>query len=217
MSAWVCLAAVIAYAHAAVPVRLALLPLYALVMVGVIFGAFAFGATVPRSVPSLLRTGIATRMRQTGGLLLPLYFFVAGSKVAIAGFSSQTVLTLGLLVTVATATKTLGAYAGAHLSGAEPRQSLIAAVLMNTRGLTEIVILSTGLELHLIDQTLYSLMVLMTLVTTVMTVPVLNVLAPAAPLSRRGPSPPLAPLAPQGEVHPVGRCCRASPPPMGER
>ncbi|MEU6774742.1 cation:proton antiporter [Streptomyces sp. NPDC046759] len=210
VAAWVCLAAVIAYAHATVPVRLALLPLYALVMAGAvrpllaalmrraarrgaggadtaflvlavgllgsaaatewlgihfIFGAFAFGATVPRSVPSLVRAGIATRMRQTGGLLFPLYFFMAGGKVYffmaggkvdIAGFSGRTVLTFGLLITVATATKTLGAYAGAQLSGAEPRQSLIAAVLMNTRGLTEIVILSTGLELHLIDQTLYS-------------------------------------------------------------
>ncbi|MFD8388295.1 hypothetical protein ACFV2N_03555 [Streptomyces sp. NPDC059680] len=36
MSAWVCLAPVIAYAHTAVPVRLALLPLYALVMVGAV-------------------------------------------------------------------------------------------------------------------------------------------------------------------------------------
>ncbi|MGW2650646.1 cation:proton antiporter [Streptomyces sp. NPDC001393] len=230
VAAWVCLAAVIAYAHAAVPVRLALLPLYALVMVGAvrpllaallrraarrgaggadtaflvlavgllgsaaatewlgihfIFGAFAFGAAVPRSMPSLLRTGIATRMRQAGGLLLPLYFFMAGSKVDIAGFSGQTVLTLGLLITVATATKTLGAYAGAHLCGAEPRQSLIAAVLMNTRGLTEIVIVSTGLELHLIDQTFYSLMILMTLATTVMTVPALKAVAPAAQLPKR--------------------------------
>ncbi|WP_438289709.1 cation:proton antiporter domain-containing protein [Streptomyces sp. HUAS TT7] len=224
--AWVCLAAIVAYAEVAVPWRIALLPLYAGVMVFVvrpslavllrraesretggaafvfpvlavgllgsaaatewlglhfIFGAFAFGAVMPRSLPEPLRDGIATRMRQTGALLLPVYFAVAGVKVNLAGTGAGGILTLILLVVVATVTKTLGVYAGGRLCGADRGQSLTAAVLMNTRGLTEIVIVSVGLDLGLIDRTFYSLMVLMALVTTILTVPALTVLGRSVP------------------------------------
>jgi len=47
-------------------------------------------------------------------------------------------------------------------------------ILMNTRGLTELIILSVGLQLHLLDQRLYSLMVAMAVVTTAMTGPLLR-------------------------------------------
>jgi hypothetical protein len=50
---------------------------------------------------------------------------------------------------------------------------------MNTRGLTEIVILTTGLQLGIVSVRLYSLMVVMALVTTAMAGPVLNVIYPA--------------------------------------
>lgn len=48
------------------------------------------------------------------------------------------------------------------------------AVLMNTRGLTEIIILTTGLQLGLIDLRLYSLMVVMAILTTLMTAPLMS-------------------------------------------
>jgi Kef-type K+ transport system membrane component KefB len=50
---------------------------------------------------------------------------------------------------------------------------------MNTRGLMELVILNIGLELGVINQTLFSMMVLMALVTTFLTTPLIEVVYPA--------------------------------------
>ena len=49
---------------------------------------------------------------------------------------------------------------------------------MNTRGLTGIVILSVGLQLHILDQSLYSLMIVMAVVTTMMAGPLLHRIYP---------------------------------------
>ena len=50
---------------------------------------------------------------------------------------------------------------------------------MNTRGLMELVILNIGLELGLINQTLFSMMVLMALATTILTTPLIEIVYPA--------------------------------------
>jgi hypothetical protein len=55
---------------------------------------------------------------------------------------------------------------------------------MNTRGLTEIVILTVGLQLGILNVQLYSLMVVMALVTTAMTGPVLSVIYPRRLIDR---------------------------------
>jgi Kef-type K+ transport system membrane component KefB len=47
-------------------------------------------------------------------------------------------------------------------------------VLMNVRGLMELVVLNVGLDLGLVSPPLYAMMVLMALATTVMAVPVLR-------------------------------------------
>jgi Kef-type K+ transport system membrane component KefB len=46
-------------------------------------------------------------------------------------------------------------------------------VLMNTRGLMELVFLNIGLDLGVISPTIFTMMVLMALLTTVMTSPLL--------------------------------------------
>ncbi|MFE2940366.1 cation:proton antiporter [Streptomyces sp. NPDC059255] len=139
-----------------------------------IFGAFAFGAIMPRAMSESLRVLVVNQMQQTGYLLLPLYFVVAGMKVDLAGFGGGVLLTLVLVITVAIVTKALGVYAAGRLAGADHGQALTASVLMNTRGLTEIVIVSVGLEMALIDQKFYSIMVVMAVVTTVLTGPLLK-------------------------------------------
>jgi K+:H+ antiporter len=55
---------------------------------------------------------------------------------------------------------------------------------MNTRGLTEIVILSVGLQLAIIDQQIFSMMVVMALVTTVMAGPLLAWIYPRRVVER---------------------------------
>ncbi len=49
-------------------------------------------------------------------------------------------------------------------------------VLMNTRGLMELIVLNIGLDLHVISPTLFTMMVLMALATTLATTPALQFL-----------------------------------------
>jgi hypothetical protein len=85
---------------------------------------------------------------------------------------------LCLILLVAIAGKFGGAFAGARLAGVRGRRAGVLATLMNTRGLTGIVILSVGLQLHILDQSLYTLMVVMAIVTTAMAGPLLNLIYP---------------------------------------
>lgn len=156
-----------------------------------IFGAFAFGAAMPRAGLERLRIQVIQGVDQAGALLLPLYFVVAGSKVSLAGFTGTGIVTLLVLVVVASLAKTVGAYAGARLAGLPREVARPISALMNVRGLTEIVLLSVGLELHLIDGHIYSMMVVMAVVTTAMAGPLLS--AARTPTT----SPPAASPAPQ--------------------
>lgn len=243
--AWICLAGVVAYAGASEQWRMALVPVYLVLMAAVvrpllgvvvrratdrdrpaerlvpllivglmiscaatewlgihfIFGAFAFGAVMPRNALGTLRLGITRQMEQIGHVLLPLYFVVAGTKVDLSSFTPAAVLTLLAVIGVAVLSKAGGAYAGARLAGLPHSAAMPTAVLMNTRGLTEIVIVAVALDMSLIDQSFYSMMVVMAVVTTAMTGPLLGLLGAlprgkqAAPPDGESPVPHSAPLA----------------------
>ena len=143
-----------------------------------IFGAFIFGIVMPRDVPAL-RQSILERLEQVSViLLLPVFFVVAGLSVNLSGIGLSGLADLGLIMVVAVAGKFGGAYYGARLTGVRTRQAGALASLMNTRGLTELVILTVGLQLHILDKSLYTLMVVMAIVTTGMAGPLLRVIYP---------------------------------------
>ena len=143
-----------------------------------IFGAFIFGIVMPRDVPEL-RQAILERLEQVSVIvLLPVFFVVAGLKVDLRGIGLSGLVDLVLIMLVAVAGKFGGAYFGARLTGVRRRQSGALAALMNTRGLTEIVILTVGLNLGILNQTLYTLMVVMAVLTTGMAGPLLKVIYP---------------------------------------
>jgi Kef-type K+ transport system membrane component KefB len=145
-----------------------------------IFGAFIVGAIMPRDGAEQLRVEILQRMEDIAVLvLLPVYFVLAGVSVNLAGFDARDALDLVLILVVAVAGKFCGAYLSARRQRIPVRQAGALATLMNTRGLTEIVILTTGLQLGIINVRLYSLMVIMALVTTAMAGPVLDAIYPA--------------------------------------
>ena len=81
---------------------------------------------------------------------------------------------LALILAVAIGGKYLGAYLGARASGVPHWQSNSLGILMNTRGLTELVILNVGCALGIIGQNLFTLLVVMAIVTTMMTGPLLR-------------------------------------------
>jgi Kef-type K+ transport system membrane component KefB len=144
-----------------------------------IFGAFLFGLVVGQQPVGGLGEQLAGHIEQVGAhFLLPVYFVVAGAQVDLSRLDLPGLGDFGLIMLVAVGGKFLGAMAGARSRGIGWRRAAVVGALMNTRGLTELVILTTGLQLGLVDQQLYSLMVLMAVVTTVMAGPLLRVLYP---------------------------------------
>lgn len=144
-----------------------------------IFGAFVFGAVMPKSGAEALTREILERFEQVSVLLLlPMFFVVTGLSVDFAAIGLTGLWQLLLVLTVAIAGKFIGAYTGARVSRIPVRQSGAVAVLMNTRGLTELVILTAGRELGVLSDELFALMVIMALVTTVLTEPLLRVVYP---------------------------------------
>ena len=71
-----------------------------------------------------------------------------------------------------------GSTVAAWMSGMPFREAASLGILMNTRGLMELVILNIGLDIKIISPALFSMMVIMALVTTFMTTPVLNLICP---------------------------------------
>jgi len=69
-----------------------------------------------------------------------------------------------------------GSAAAARLSGLDWRDSASLGVLMNTRGLMELIVLNIGLDLKVLSPTLFAMMVIMALVTTLATTPILHLL-----------------------------------------
>ncbi|MFI2760786.1 cation:proton antiporter [Streptomyces echinatus] len=140
-----------------------------------IFGAFLFGVVLPRSGTDRLRRDVHERLgHMSSTLLLPVFFLVAGLKVDLSGLDANGLGDLGLILLVAVGGKFVGAFAAARLNRMPVRQSAALATLMNTRGLTELIVLNVGLQLGYLDQELYSLMVVMAVVTTAMAGPLLT-------------------------------------------
>jgi K+:H+ antiporter len=118
-------------------------------------------------------------------LLLPLYFALTGLRSNIFLVSGSSLWGYALvIVLLAVIGKLGGSMIAARLNGMSWNESAAVGVLMNTRGLVELVILNIGLDLGILTPTLFSMMVAMALITTLMTTPLLNLIYPVA-LKRR--------------------------------
>jgi Kef-type K+ transport system membrane component KefB len=139
-----------------------------------------FGVMMPRTTTT---GGVIDQMHDrvaelNSVLLLPIFFIVAGLKVDLSAFSTAGLGELAVILTAAIGGKFIGAFAAARLSGLPSRRAAALGTLMNTRGLTELIVLSIGLELGLLDARLYTLMVVMAIVTTAMAGPLLSLIYP---------------------------------------
>ena len=139
-----------------------------------LFGAFLAGVVIPGG--GLLEGGLRQRIESvTVVLLLPMFFAYNGLRTSIILVNSAALWALCILIViVAIASKLLVSAASLRLSGMAWRESLTVGVLVNTRGLVELVILNVGLDLHILSPTLFSIMVIMALATTIMTSPLLD-------------------------------------------
>jgi len=142
--------------------------------VHLIFGAFLWGLAMPRYEP--LRRRLELRLETVVlQLMLPLFFAMSGLNTRLGSLNSPRLwAAMGLVLLVAVTGKYLGTWATARLSGVESREAQALGWLVNTRGLTELVVLNVGLSLGVISVELFSIGVLMAIITTLMTGPLLG-------------------------------------------
>ncbi len=145
-----------------------------------IFGAFLFGAVIPHG--SRLALMLRDKLEDVATiLLLPAFFALTGMRTEIGLISGTTdSMICVLIIVVATIGKFGGSLAAARLTGMGWRDAASLGVLMNTRGLMELIVLNIGLDLGVISPTLFTMMVLMALVTTIATTPALHLIRPDA-------------------------------------
>ena len=138
-----------------------------------IFGAFFFGLMMPRGSLAELRLTVQFPMSRIADFLLPVFFVSAGLSTNVTQLGGVGLLELAGVIFVACFGKLSGAFGAARLSGLSPRDSTTVALLMNTRGLTELIILNVGRQMGILDERIFTMMVVMALVTTGMAGPLL--------------------------------------------
>ncbi|MYW67573.1 cation/H(+) antiporter [Streptomyces sp. SID8379] len=160
-----------------------------------LFGAFLFGTVMPRGSRAIELS--AARLRAFAvPVLLPLFFVGTGlnTDVFLLAGDPSAWLWAGAVLAVAVLAKWGGSTAAARLAGRPWREAMSIGALMNCRGLTELVVLNLGLQLHVIGPELFTILVLMALITTAVTAPALSWFRQEAPhKAPRNPSDPGAP------------------------
>lgn len=142
----------------------------------VIFGAFLAGLIMPRTTDGVPDAELVQPLHETGNLLLPIFFVVAGLPVDIGALHAHDFVLLAIVIAIAITGKLGGGTLGARLGGMTRRDAAVVGVMLNTRGLTELIVLSIGLQGGIIDRRLYTILVVMALVTTAITGPLLSLL-----------------------------------------
>jgi Kef-type K+ transport system membrane component KefB len=147
-----------------------------------IFGAFLLGAVIPHD--SVVAQVFTRKLEDlVTVLLLPAFFAFTGMRTQIGlVVGVEKWLLCGLIILVATAGKFGGTLLAARLTGLGWHDGAALGLLMNTRGLMELIALNIGLDLRVISPTLFAMLVLMALVTTLATTPLLRLLAPRSPV-----------------------------------
>jgi Kef-type K+ transport system membrane component KefB/nucleotide-binding universal stress UspA family protein len=163
-----------------------------LIGIHALFGAFLFGAVIPKE--GGLAEALAERLQDVAVvLLLPVFFAFSGLRTQVGLLdSAEAWVTCGVIILLACLGKFGGSTVAARLTGMPWREAGAVGVLMNTRGLMELIVLNIGLDLGVISPQLFTMMVLMALVTTFITTPVLRWIYPTEALARDRLTPPVA-------------------------
>lgn len=148
-----------------------------------VFGAFLFGACLPRD--DRLLQALTERVEPLSiVLLMPLFFALAGLSTTRAAFGGSALGAMALVIAVAAVGKLVGGAIGARTAGLDAADSFAVGALMNARGLMELIVMKVGLDTGLIGQGMFTILLVMALVTTAMTSPLITL---ALRLRRRAP------------------------------
>jgi Kef-type K+ transport system membrane component KefB len=141
-----------------------------------VFGAFLLGVVIPHD--SHIAQSLKASLEQVVTvLLLPAFFAFTGmrTQIGLVNGWDQWMICL-LIILVASIGKFGGTLAAARFSGLDWKTGSSLGILMNTRGLMELIVLNVGLDLGVISPTLFAMMVIMALAATLATTPLLTLL-----------------------------------------
>jgi Kef-type K+ transport system membrane component KefB/nucleotide-binding universal stress UspA family protein len=149
-----------------------------------LFGAFMLGAIMPKEghAGRLLAEKLEDLVVV---FLLPMFFAYSGLRTQIGLLDSPSAwLMCALIIAVACIGKFGGSLVAGKLTGLRWREASAVGILMNTRGLMELIVLNIGLDLGVISPALFTMMVIMALVTTFMTTPLLQWVYPTSEIDK---------------------------------
>lgn len=140
-----------------------------------VFGGFLLGVAMPRG---LLAEHLIKRLQPMVLIgLVPLFFTVSGLKTDLSVLAQGTLWQIALAVIAASIfAKAVACYLAARLCGENHPMALAVGILMNARGMMELILLNIALQNGVIKEDLFSVLVLMTIVTTMMATPLFNYL-----------------------------------------
>ena len=143
-----------------------------------VFGAFFMGAMLPKSVDFI--NAVNEKLESiTVVAFLPLFFAFSGLRTSIALVKGELWFYAAAVIFIAIFGKFGGSMFASRLAGVSWRESASLGVLMNARGLMELIALNIGLDIGVISPTMFTIMVLMAVVTTCMTPPLFELLNPS--------------------------------------
>jgi Kef-type K+ transport system membrane component KefB len=139
-----------------------------------LFGAFVAGIVMPPSID--FRLFLREKLEGfSAAALLPLFFAFTGLRMQATLLNDwQSWAFCVVVILVAIAGKLGGSMFMSRWTGMSWSQSFSLGVLMNTRGLVELVVLNIGYDLGILSGRIFAIMVLMALVTTFITGPLLS-------------------------------------------
>jgi len=139
-----------------------------------LFGAFLVGAVAPKS-DDFVHAVLERFEDMIVVLLLPLFFAFTGLRTEITLIDGAGAwLVCAMVTAVAVIGKVGGSAIAARVTAMPWRDAAVIGLLLNTRGLMELVILNIGLDIGVISRELFAMMVLMALATTFMTTPLVT-------------------------------------------
>ncbi|OXM66825.1 cation:proton antiporter [Amycolatopsis vastitatis] len=138
-----------------------------------VFGAFCVGIAFPR-IPAA--DAVLAKIMPIGRIVfLPLFFTYSGLNTRFALLADPKLLAFAVLCVVVAIVGKLGAsWGAARLAGEPPAIAARVGVLVNARGLMQLIALNVGLAAGIVSPALFTVLVLVALVTTIMTAPVLS-------------------------------------------
>eukprot|EP00243_Klebsormidium_subtile_P000659 TRINITY_DN1111_c1_g1_i2.p1 TRINITY_DN1111_c1_g1~~TRINITY_DN1111_c1_g1_i2.p1 ORF type:complete len:890 (+),score=223.12 TRINITY_DN1111_c1_g1_i2:679-3348(+) len=154
-----------------------------------IFGAFIAGMMIPHD--SAYAVALTSKVEDFIAVtLLPAYFAVSGLKTQIASINSgKAVVAMLVIIFAACFGKIVACTAAACAFKMPFRKSLTIGLLMNSKGLVELIVLNVGLQAGVLDQQLFATFVIMCLVTTFMATPLVMWVYPPARFQKQTLSP----------------------------